>query len=68
MIKRFKETGKVRFQPGKGRKLITLVLVDASRQLLPYSHKHESLGFVAHVQFLNTEAILIAPSQKCSET
>ncbi|GFR05128.1 hypothetical protein TNCT_458631 [Trichonephila clavata] len=39
-----------------------------SRQLLTYRHRHQSLGAVAQVQFLDRHALLTAPPERYSET
>ncbi|GFS53561.1 hypothetical protein TNCV_730221 [Trichonephila clavipes] len=67
MIKRFEEAGESGVLPGRGRKCITLVLVDAFCKLLKHSHRQQSLGAAARALFLDRQAILTAPSEKYSE-
>ncbi|KAF8787402.1 hypothetical protein HNY73_009003 [Argiope bruennichi] len=52
MIKRFKATGALRIQPGKGHKPVTPVLVDAVKTAVTTQTRHQNLEAIVHVQFL----------------
>ncbi|GFX54784.1 uncharacterized protein TNCV_2556701 [Trichonephila clavipes] len=67
MVKRFEETGKLEVQPERGHKRVTPVLVKGAKPLLMHIHRHQSLGAVVHVQFLERQVILTAPFEKYLE-
>ncbi|GFY13846.1 hypothetical protein TNCV_986181 [Trichonephila clavipes] len=65
MIRKFEETGKLRVHSGRGRKLITAVLVDGVKTAA--DAQLQTLEFGAIMLFLERQAIRTIPSEKYSK-